>query len=628
MTASIGHYLLLSCIVFNALALVWQSKLDNFAFKKVLFCFACILPVIAFLLLEYAFIVSDFTLRIVFFHSSTSLPLTYKISSGWASHESSMLLWLSMLSLVSLSLIFVLKYLLQLQNLMITMASFVQLLFCTFILTTSSPFEELHVKATQGMGMNPMLQDMAIAIHPPILYTGFVSLFGIFLCSLLILQRPEFKRPLLLICRQYSSFALTMLTAGIGLGSWWAYRELGWGGFWYFDPVENISLLPWISCIILHHYLIFATNGGQFIRSTLFFGIFAFLTTLYGFFFIRSGIVSSVHSFAFSPEKGIYILIICMVLTVLSYLLFSLRIGQFSSYNNLLKIDTTIGPNNEWQKYQQQFLKYGNLLWIVAIFSLLIAIIYPIYYSIFRDLDIAIDPAYYHKIFVPLFIPILFLAGIAPCYRESNCIRNIFLLVIAILLTIPIIAIKNPGIIITFILIAAIFLIISSIEYLIRIAKIFNNQLETRHLAVFLGHLGAGLLALAICINIIFSTQINFLGNKNTKLSGEDLAATLDDISFAENDVYYRQIAKFTVQDANGNFISLKPENRLYKVENTVSQEADIFSFISHDLYAVITNVKNKVVNAEIYYKPMISFIWLAVLLMSLGFIASFLKKR
>lgn len=621
MIASAGHYLLVSSIVLNLLALIWRGG-TNIPFKQIFFYVASILPALAFLALEYAFIISDFTLKTVFFHSSTDLPLIYKIASGWASHESSMLLWLSMLSIVSITLANALKYYPQLKGIMITMASFVQLLFCTFILKTSDPFEILNVQTVQGMGMNPMLQDMAVAIHPPILYTGFVSLFGVFICSLLILQRPTLYNELFLICRKYTLFALAMLTAGIGLGSWWAYRELGWGGFWYFDPVENISLLPWISSIILHHYLIFTIKNGQFIRSSIFFGIFAFLTTLYGFFFIRSGIVSSVHSFAFSPEKGLYIITICLLLTVLSYLLFVIRIGQ------LPRLSDNQNQSDSYNDRQSQIVQYGNWFWIISLFVLLVAIIYPIYYTTLFDLEIAIDPAYYHKVFVPVFIPILLLAGIAPCCRNINLTRNLLLLIGSITLTLPIIFAKDPGSVITLVIVAAIFLMVSSIDYLFIASKKLTNTPTSRQVAVFLGHFGTGLLAFAICINVVFSSQISFHGAAGVNSSNDDLSATLNDINFAENEVYYRQIAQFNIKDANGNLVTLRPENRLYKIENTISQEADIYSYISHDLYAVITSVKNKIVSAEIYYKPMISFIWFAVLLMSLAFFARLLKKN
>lgn len=618
MIAATGHYLLVSCITLSALALFWRSGSGRYSLKETFFYVSTLLPIFAFLLLEYAFIISDFSLRTVFFHSSTSLPLIYKIASGWASHESSMLLWFAMLSATGLSLVYVLKKHSSLQKLAISLASFVQLLFGAFILKTSSPFEILHVDAAQGMGMNPMLQDMAVAIHPPILYAGFVSLFGAFLCSLLILLKPEFHQQLFLICRRYSLLSLTMLTAGIGLGSWWAYRELGWGGFWYFDPVENISLLPWISSIILHHYLIFTINDNRFLCSSIFWGIFAFLSTLYGFFFVRSGIISSVHSFAFSPERGLYILIICVLITALSLLLFFCNIKQISNIQD---------KDNTYLSSQVLIVKWGNIFWVVSLFVLLVAIVYPIYYSFALNLEIAIDPTYYHKIFVPVFIPILLLAAVAPYYKQTNFTHKLLLLIASIILTIPIIFVKDPGMIITLILISSIFLIVSATDYILKTTTICTKKPSNREIAVFLGHFGSGLLALSICINVTFSNQVNFQGVKGSSASSEDLIAKLDNINFAESEGYYRQVAKFNVKDSHGNQVVLKPENRLYKIENSISQEADIFSFITHDLYAVINSVKNKTINAEIHYKPMISFIWLAVLLMSLGFFVKLSKK-
>ena len=420
---------------------------------------------ICFLLLEYAFIISDFSVQNVFFNSSTIIPLIYKISAAWSSHEGSMLLWLSMLSLIGILFILNLSRILDKENTktkasldasnslisnIITSAAFVQVLFCSFIVYSSNPFTLFTSTVSQGLGLNPMLQDTALAIHPPMLYLGYTSLYGCFLtiiCILLNCSIPQTKSStdrqkeaptgklqyaLFKLCRLFASIALTALTAAIGLGGWWAYRELGWGGYWFFDPVENISLLPWICAIIMHHSLIVVLKTQQLQKAASFFGLSSFIITLYGFFFVRSGIISSVHSFAFSPERGVYIISICLVITSLSLLLYFIKSRYLAlSQNSPSKGETQGEGQGETQRdaqdlgklsdksYQETISKIntwdlislGNILWSISLLVLLIAIIYPIYYSMVWDIDIAIDPSYFYSVFLPIFIPVFFLAG-------------------------------------------------------------------------------------------------------------------------------------------------------------------------------------------------------------------------
>ncbi|CAN0583558.1 unnamed protein product, partial [Ectocarpus sp. 12 AP-2014] len=365
-----GNLLLFCSLIFALLTIILRQN-----FRLICFYIASGLPIIALSLLVFAFIISDFSLQNVFFNSSTLLPNTYKISACWASHEGSILLWYSLLSVISFAYIYFAKFSANAKELGSMILAFIQILFCSFIIFTSNPFNPLSFTPEEGLGLNPMLQDVALAIHPPLLYLGLVSYIGIFAGGLLLLYRPLEKKEILQINRIFSSFALTALTAGIGLGAWWAYRELGWGGYWFFDPVENISLLPWISAIALHHFILLSTKKDQYLSWTIFLSLLCFLLTIYGTFIVRSGIISSIHAFAFSPERGLYIFSICAILTILSFAAFFWK-----------KSSLPFMP----KKYnvKSYAILLGNILWLVSLISLIIALIYPIYCSLIDGVDV------------------------------------------------------------------------------------------------------------------------------------------------------------------------------------------------------------------------------------------------
>lgn len=624
MIGFIGNHLLLL-----SLAMLVGSIIVKGAWRKFLYRIGSLIPAFTFGLLLYAFIISDFSLKTVFFNSSTLSPTIYKIAASWASHEGSMLLWLSMISIVGIASLRMmnLDHMRAAMDYHIPIVAFVQVLFTSFIISTSSPFEGFHTEVTQGLGLNPTLQDIGLSIHPPILYLGFVCYFGTFISGILCLIRPDLAERLLKECRTFSVLGLCFLTAGIGLGSWWAYRELGWGGYWFFDPVENISLLPWLAGIALHHFLLIALKEGEYRRWTVFFAILCFLLTIFGFFFVRSGIISSVHSFAFSPERGNYILAIATTITMLSLSLFVARSKRLTD-----KLwDDPKFPKFPRKVWREGLMVLGNYLWGVGLVVLLIGIIYPIYYEYAFNGDIAIDPEYYYQVFVPLFIPLLAMAGLALtiCYVKKY--QPIMLFVLSIFLALPVIFMETPGFVLQAILIVAIYLLLASVVYLLKGIKEMRGALDLRIISIFLGHFGAGLLALSIVLNVIYSAELKFSGVVGDVAENEFMKAKLVEVKFADGDNYYRQIAKFEViEGSSDENILLKPESRLYKIENSFSSEVDIYTYLSHDLYAVINEAKGAkgdVIRAEIHYKPMMSLIWLSVLFISLSFGLIFIRK-
>lgn len=605
-----GNLLLFFSLIFALLTIILRQK-----FRLICFYIASALPIIALSLLVYAFIISDFSLQNVFFNSSRLLPNVYKISACWASHEGSILLWYSLLSVLSFVYIYCAKFSANAKELGSMILAFIQILFCSFIIFTSNPFDQLSFTPEEGLGLNPMLQDVALAIHPPLLYVGLVSYIGLFAGGLLLLYRPLEKKEILHINRIFSSFALTALTIGIGLGAWWAYRELGWGGYWFFDPVENISLLPWISAIALHHFILLSIKKDQYLSWTIFLSLLCFLLTIYGTFIVRSGIISSIHAFTFSSERGLYIFSICLILTILSFAVFFWKKSSLPFMPKKYSI-------------KSHAILLGNILWLVSLTSLIIALIYPIYCSLIDGVDVVIDPEYFKKIYIPIHIPILILAAITPLILKKDYSKKILIFIITLAISYSVIIWLDLSFMAQIFCFASIYLLVHSCDYLAQTSNYFSHSLPINSYALFFGHFGFGLLALSITLNTSLSKEVEFIGRTGKSIEKERLTIKLENIKFADSEVYYRQIAEFSIKSPDNRITILKPENRLYKIENTLSQEVDIYSYLFHDIYAVLSQIdKKQIVHAKIYYQPCISFIWLSISIMSFGFLLLLFKN-
>ena len=612
-----GNCLLVFSIATSILAIFTKRSI-----KAYIFWISSLAVITAFLLLILAFITSDFSVKNVFLNSSTIKPLIYKIAGSWASHEGSMLLYVSMLSFISSLYTKVVNYQGNTRNVQITILAFIQILFLFFIYYTSNPFDNFKFAPEQGLGLNPVLQDKALSIHPPLLYMGYVSYVTLYVNAILLLLIPKERTTLIKDSLRLSGFALIMLTAGIGLGAWWAYRELGWGGYWFFDPVENISLMPWIAGISLHHFLLVTNKSRKFFYWSVITSFVAFLLTLYGLFFVRSGIITSVHSFAFSRERGFYLFVICSILTFLAFAAFIVRKKEnhTGSKDNVASVLTI----------RDKAIMGGNILWIIALLSLFIAVIYPIYQSFFYENNVAIDPEYFHQIFIPIFIPLMLIAAIIPYLNNHQSFsRKLIHLLIPFLITLVIFHyIPKPGIISTAIIFASTLLMIQMTNLFLIESNYFQKSLTPRKLSLIIGHFSLGLLAFSININVLFSKEIEFIGKTGESVSDEFFLVKLDNIRFSNTEVYYRQIAEFSVQDNNGNVVILKPENRLYKIENSLSQETDIYSYLTHDMLASLSKVNGNTIHAIIYYKPMIWFIWLSIFLIAGSFVIYITKVK
>jgi cytochrome c-type biogenesis protein CcmF len=528
----------------------------------------------------------------------------FKIAGAWASHEGSMLLWVALLSLVG-------SVAVSIEDRLAGILSFIQILFLSFIYFTSNPFISLTFKPEEGMGLNPLLQDSALVIHPPILYLGYVTTVIPFSLSLLALTQNKIDEEVLRLMRVFSSLSLSCMTAGIALGSWWAYRELGWGGFWFFDPVENVSIMPWISGIALHHSLLVTTKSRGYLNWTLTLAILTFLLVILGTFLTRSGILTSVHSFAFSPERGLYVLVLFAIISIPSIFLLAVH-----------NIEVPKAPLS----FKKLGIGLGNMNWMLSLIILVAATLYPVFYSIFFKVEITVSPEFFIKIFVPSLILAIFMAGVFSyrSLKKDHLVSFLSALILTLSFSFfyPISLMIGAGIY------SAIFLLFQTIRFILIKTNYLKAGLPGNSIALALGHLGIGLVLLSISLNSALQKEVEFIGKSGTLRQEQGFVVTLKQIYFAQGPNYYRQIAEFWIEDrVNNRLTVLKPENRLYKIEQTLSQESDIYSYLTADYYAVLSKVDGDIVHAKIYYRPMISFLWLSAFIVCSGFMVSFIRS-
>lgn len=523
--------------------------------------------------LEIAFIRSDFSIQNVLFFSSTQKPLIYKIAGLWTNGDSSLLFWTSMLALISSIDIYKEQ---SVDHILSRIFALFLLILGLYIYCFSNPFIIVPKPPLEGMGLNPVLQDIAVSIHPPILYLGYVSFAPIFAYSLMILFKKEVKREYLSAMMYFSKIGFGALSAGIGLGSWWAYRELGWGGYWFFDPVENISLLPWLIGIALHHSLILNLKNGSMLKTTIFLGLLNFILIIFGMMLVRSGSLVSVHSFASNIEAGKYIIaafsimvvgVMGMYFSVIASAAWQSRFAEMQSrsiFSGLLR--RASAPGNDGVGY---LISISTFFIYLAALSIFVGIIYPPLYSIITGMSISLNNNYFQNIFIPL------------------------------------------GIIIT----------------LFTLAGIFVGR-KQNHAKIF-SHVGIIIMVIGMALNAYLNKDLEFVGKESETIEfGSDIKIKLQNIKYADGPNYYRQIAEFWVY-YHDEIITLKPENRLYRVENMLSAESNIHSFVTKDFYAVLGNIdEEKRLYANIYIRPYMSLIWLGVFLTAGGVAVSFFTPR
>ena len=585
-------------------------QFNKIAVNGLLFC-----SLVSFFSLMYSHVVSDFSLINVFQNSHTTKPLLYKISGVWGNHEGSMLLWILVLTIFNF---FIFKLYNQTNSKFVSKVLETQALitvgFVLFTILTSNPFERMDVVQTNGLGFNPILQDPALAIHPPLLYIGYVGFSAAFSMSIATLSLGNNEKILWYsYMKPFVIAAWTFLTIGIALGSVWAYYELGWGGWWFWDPVENASFMPWLLGTALLHSLITVEKKKSLQSWVLLLSILAFLLSVVGTFLVRSGILTSIHTFALDPSRGIYILAFTAILGGYSLILFGLKSKKHfnNSYFSFFSKEGSILVN--------------NILMVVVCASVFLGTIYPLLVEAFTNNKISVGEPYYNTTVVPIMIPAILVMGIGPMLSwgredKSKIFKKIFpsILLTAIITIFIFLFYQTYSFIGIVGILLAFWIISNSVIILFRKKENLSN-------GMIIAHLGIGLLILGITGSSVWQeekiTQMK-IGNETNI---QEYNIILKEINEIKGPNYLALQGNFFVYDKNKNIIAkLKPENRFYPIRNNFTTEASIHTNLLRDLYIVLGegNLNDGWV-VRIYYNPLVIWIWIGALTIFLGGIVS-----
>ena len=621
----IGNYsLLLSLITSLSLLVIiliniksLDDKLD-YKIKNLIF-FQFFFVLVSFLSLIILFIISEFSNLTVYNNSHTTKPLFYKISGTWGNHEGSLLLWLLILTFsIFLYFLFAKKRSNNEKFYTIIIQQIIIIGFSIFTIKTSNPFDLINPTPLNGLGLNPILQDPILAVHPPILYLGYVSTSIIFASSLASLMVSKVDNNWAKHIKNWVFFSWIFLTAGILLGSIWAYYELGWGGFWFWDPVENVSLMPWLSLTALIHCILVLEKRDTLKSWSIILSISTFTLSVCGTFLVRSGILNSVHTFANDPDRGLYILIFLFFLIFTSLIIFFIYENKLKNANvgfGILTKESSILINN----------------WFVMYFLavILVGTIYPIFLEVISNHKISVGPPFFNKLIIPFLIPFLIFMSIGPNFnwiknvKFKNKIPLIFFLILNIIIAFLIL--KNIGeakLNLTLLLAASIYLFFTTFKDLIKKTKFKNYSQQ-------ISHFGFALLILSIVMNAFLSREITTNLKVGEEINFNDNKIKFENIEINDVKNYKKLTAFFTIQENSSNFL-FKPEIRIYNQPVIITSEADIKTNIFMDRFLVINLIKEdyEYFNVRYQEKPLMIWIWLSVLLIIFGGLSNLLIKN
>ncbi|MFC0322347.1 heme lyase CcmF/NrfE family subunit [Gallibacterium melopsittaci] len=618
MVVELGFISLLLVVVFTGcLALlptygVWRNNPFFMQLAQPLSLLYTLFTTITLVLLAYAFATNDFSIEYVAQHSNSKLPLFYQLAATWGGHEGSMLFWLFALSLwTGLFAWFNRHTDLRLMTITLIIMGLIGFCFALFILFLSNPFQRLIPAAIEGRDLNPMLQDIGLIVHPPLLYLGYVG-FAInfaLICAALLLQ--QFNAALARLCRPWVLASWAFLTIGIVLGSWWAYYELGWGGWWFWDPVENASLMPWLLATALLHGLIVYEKRGIFIYWVMLLSIFTFALSLLGTFIVRSGAIASVHAFTIDPQRGQALLAIFFLFTIGGLILFALRASNPPSIVRF-----------QWLAKESALL-ITNILFSLATLIVFVGTFYPMIFTMMGWGSISVGTPYFNRLFLPLLVVLLILMLFAPqwSWQQTSFTRlrrASYWLLPALLLTLLQIW-QQQGLQFSDISVVAICLLIFAWWLLLN--TLFARWIkDIKQWGMRLAHIG-------LAMSVIGGTISNFYAEEiSVKMKAGD-TQTLHQYQFTylgyRNEIgpnYTAERTFFTVQRNNKHIAQISAERRFYDVRTMNMSEVGIAWGWFEDLYIVMGNkLSSDEFTFRLHYKPYIRWLWLGGLLIMLG---------
>ena len=641
MIAEFGHYALVLALGLalaqGTVPLVGAARRDaamiGVAVPAALVQFLCIS--LAFAALIHAHVTSDFSLQNVYANSSAAKPLIYKIAGVWGNHEGSLVLWVWILALFGAGVAAFGRNLPSpFKARVLATQGLIGVGFLLFMLLTSNPFLRLEPAPLDGQGLNPILQDPGLAMHPPMLYLGYVGLSTTYSFAVAALIEGRVDATWARWVRPWTLAAWVALTFGITLGSWWAYYTLGWGGYWFWDPVENASLMPWLAATALLHSAIVVEKRDTLKSWTILLAILAFSLSLMGTFLVRSGVLTSVHAFATDPTRGIFILLLLAIAIGGSLTLFAWRAPALQGGGVFAPVS------------REAALLLNNLLLATATATVLLGTLYPLALDVLGGAKISVGPPYYHATFVPLVIPLLLavpvgsmlawkrgdLAGVAGRLAAALIVAAVVVVAALTLQDVRLgLAALGLGL--------GVWVITGSLIELAGRAGLFQTGLarvlpRARALprsawAMALAHIGIGVLVLGITVSGTGRVEhiLTMRPGETTDLAG--YRVRLDGIEPVQGPNYLAQRATFTVTSGGDPVVTLESEKRSFPLEQMTTTQAGIDTGLWRDLYLVVGDAAaNGAYTVRLYYNPLVFWIWGGAGLMGLGGLLSLTDRR
>ena len=622
---SLGLVLVLTSLSFAKLVLSFSGKSLSIVNEVKSSWLAFFLTLLSFMCLTYSFIISDFSLEVIYKNSNSQLPLIYKITGVWGNHEGSILLWL--LVMTFFGFLFSLnnikdkefkEFVLTIQNSLIFLVSL-------FVVITSNPFSRDFPPRIEGADLNPLLQDPGLAIHPPFLYLGYVGFSIVYSITLAVISNKK-NSDFIMVLKPWIFISWTFLTIGIGLGSWWAYYELGWGGFWFWDPVENASLLPWLTASTLLHTILLARKNQLFYKWTVFLSIFTFILSLLGTFLVRSGVLVSVHAFANDPSRGLFILILLFIISLFGVIKFLSIIDiKNSKQINLLSREGVISIN--------------NIFMLSLTLTVLIGTVYPIFSNVVFDKKLSVGAPFFNSILSPIMIPFIIGMIVGPFIKWGrddlkfliSRLKNLIFLLFFASMFFWYMNFGGPILSIVFFVLGGCLILSSFYEFFLLLSRTTKKRfsISNKGLAQILAHMGIGILIIGITgSSILKEERIQFqkideiirIKNYDVKFLG---------VKNVEGTNYISKMGLFEISK-NGQIIKLmQPEKRFYNSGKQVTTEAAISSSLLGDLYIALGDVNEKDKGRKqwttrIWYNPYTIWIWISVLFLAAAGMLSF----
>jgi len=640
MIAELGHFaLVLALMVALAQSIVpmvgaMRANARMMAVAETAAAAQLALVLVAFGALTYSYVVSDFSVANVVANSNSLQPMLYKVSGVWGNHEGSLLLWVLILAIYgAMVAIFGNNLPPTLKARVLSVQAIIAVGFMAFLLLTSNPFDRVFPPPVDGRDLNPLLQDPGLAFHPPMLYAGYVGLSTAFSFAVAALIEGKVDAAWARWVRPWTLVAWGFLTAGIVLGSWWAYYELGWGGFWFWDPVENASFMPWLVATALLHSAIVVEKRDTLKGWTILLAIVGFSLSLIGTFLVRSGVLTSVHAFATDPERGLFILLLLVVAIGGSLTLFAVRAPIMKGGGLFRPISREGG------------LVLNNLLLSTAAATVLLGTLYPLFLDVLEMGKVSVGAPFFNATFVPLMIPLIIAAGFGPMLSwkrgdmEASLHRLKYAALAAVILTIfaawmswglEVLGVAGMAL-------AAWLGCATLAEFADRIGlgrgSLGNSLRRARGLprsawGMTVTHFGLAVVVAGITGASLWRTEAiqEMKIGESVDVAGYNY--TLDKVENLRGPNYFIERGTFTIRHNGEIYTVLEPENRRFFVQQRETTEAAIHTSFMKDLYVVLGDETDGVWVTRIYNNPLVPWMWMGSLIMVLGGALSLSDRR